>query len=94
MVVNLIAMPFMSIGLLPLVVIFYCLRNYYLKTSSEIKRLETSGNYDSILLQRSVRSSRPCPLSINDFDSANMLLWINHTYPYVNSLCTAARPLP
>lgn len=52
MVVNLIAMPFMSMGLLPLVVIFYCLRNYYLKTSSEIKRLETSGNYDSILLQQ------------------------------------------
>lgn len=78
MVVNLIAMPFMSIGLLPLVVIFYCLRNYYLKTSSEIKRLETSGNYDSILYS-SVRSSRPCPLSINDFDSANILLWINHT---------------
>lgn len=51
MVVNLIAMPFMSIGLLPLVVIFYCLRNYYLKTSSEIKRLETSGNYDSFRLQ-------------------------------------------
>lgn len=50
MIVNLIAMPFMSIGLLPLVVIFYCLRNYYLKTRSEIKRLETSGNDDSILL--------------------------------------------
>ena len=62
MVVNLIAMPFMSIGLLPLAVIFYCLRNYYLKTSSEIKRLETSGNDDSILLQHSVRSSRLCPL--------------------------------
>ncbi|CAH3029808.1 unnamed protein product [Porites evermanni] len=74
-VVNLIAMPFMSIGLLPLVVIFYCLRNYYLKTSSEIKRLETSAR-SPILSQlnttlqglTSIRAHSLQQLMIHEFD--------------------------
>lgn len=43
MIVNVVAMPFMLVGLVPLLLIFYWLRNYYLKTAGEIKRLEATG---------------------------------------------------
>lgn len=36
-------MPFILVGLVPLTLVFYCVRNYYLKTSREIKRLEATG---------------------------------------------------
>ena len=42
-IVNVVAMPFMLVGLVPLLLIFYWLRNYYLKTAGEIKRLEATG---------------------------------------------------
>jgi len=42
-IVNVIAMPFMLVGVVPLALIFYCLRNYYLKTTGEIKRLEATA---------------------------------------------------
>ena len=42
-IVNVVAMPFMLLGLVPLLLILYCLRNYALKTTGEIKRLEAAG---------------------------------------------------
>ena len=50
LIVNVIAMPFMLVGVVPLALIFYCLRNYYLKTTGEIKRLEATGNYNLSVL--------------------------------------------
>ena len=49
-IVNVVAMPFMLVGLVPLLLIFYWLRNYYLKTAGEIKRLEATGKSFSFLL--------------------------------------------
>lgn len=37
---NVITMPFILVGVVPLILVFCCLRNYYLKTTREIKRLE------------------------------------------------------
>ncbi|XP_020629411.1 multidrug resistance-associated protein 4-like isoform X2 [Orbicella faveolata] len=42
-VVNVMVMPFILVGLVPLTLVFYCVRNYYLKTSREIKRLEATA---------------------------------------------------
>lgn len=42
-IVNVVAVPFMLVGLVPLLLVFYCLRNYALKTTGEIKRLESAG---------------------------------------------------
>ena len=40
---NVVAIPYMLVGVVPLLLIFYWLRNYYLKTAGEIKRLEATG---------------------------------------------------
>lgn len=42
-IINVMTMPFILVGLVPLILVFYCLRNYYLKTTREIKRLEATG---------------------------------------------------
>ncbi|XP_078379983.1 ATP-binding cassette sub-family C member 4-like [Oculina patagonica] len=42
-IINVMTMPFILVGLVPLILVFYCLRNYYLKTSREIKRLEATA---------------------------------------------------
>ncbi|CAH3158723.1 unnamed protein product [Pocillopora meandrina] len=39
-IMNVITMPFILVGVVPLILVFCCLRNYYLKTTREIKRLE------------------------------------------------------
>ena len=44
MIMNVITMPFILVGVVPLILVFCCLRNYYLKTTREIKRLEGTGN--------------------------------------------------
>ncbi|RMX56477.1 hypothetical protein pdam_00014934, partial [Pocillopora damicornis] len=43
-IMNVITMPFILVGVVPLILVFCCLRNYYLKTTREIKRLEGTGN--------------------------------------------------
>ena len=42
-VVNVISMPWVLVGVIPLILIFYFVKNYYLKTAREIKRLEGAG---------------------------------------------------
>ncbi|KXJ10258.1 Multidrug resistance-associated protein 4 [Exaiptasia diaphana] len=42
-IVNVVSMPWILIGLAPLTIVFWCARNYYLKTARELKRLEAIG---------------------------------------------------
>ena len=42
-VVNVVSIPWVLLGVVPLLAIFYYVRNYHLKTATEIKRLQGSG---------------------------------------------------